>query len=104
MEVESSKKESPDVTESLGQFICYFRCFLFLFYLFIRLHQVLVAARGIFVAACGIFSCGMRGLRCGMRDLVPWPGIELGAPALGAWSLNRWTTGEVPRCFLYCNI
>ena len=40
------------------------------------------------VAACGI--------------LVPQPGMEPGPPALGAWSLNHWTTREVPsECFLY---
>ena len=31
-----------------------------------------------------------------MWDLVPWPGIEPGPPALGAWSLNHCTTREVP--------
>ena len=31
-----------------------------------------------------------------MRDLVPWPGIKPGPPALGVRSLNHWTTGEVP--------
>ena len=30
------------------------------------------------------------------RILVPWPGIEPMPPALGAWSLNHWTTREVP--------
>ena len=25
-----------------------------------------------------------------------WPGIEHGPPALGAWSLNHWTTKHVP--------
>ena len=25
-----------------------------------------------------------------------WPGIEHGPPALGAWSLNHWTTKDVP--------
>ena len=29
------------------------------------------------------------------RILVPWPGIKSWPPALGAWSLNYWTTGEV---------
>ena len=52
-------------------------------YLFIWLLLVLVVA-------CGIFSCGM-------WDLVPWPGIEPGPPALGAQSLSHWTTREVPR-------
>ena len=29
-------------------------------------------------------------------DLVLWPGIEPSPPALGAWCLSHWTTGEVP--------
>ena len=36
------------------------------------------------------------GLSCSMQDLVPWPGIEPGPGALGAWSLSHWTTREVP--------
>ena len=59
-----------------------------------------VVAHGIFVAACRIFSCGMGTLSCGMhvasssliRDQTPH--------ALGAWSLNPWTTREAPKhCF-----
>ena len=34
------------------------------------------------------------------RILVPWPGIKTMPPALGAWSLNHWTTREVP-IFIY---
>ena len=34
---------------------------------------------------------------CGMWDLVPWPGIEPGPPALGMWSLNHWTIRKVPK-------
>ena len=45
----------------------------------------------------GPFSCGMQTLNCGMWDLVPWSGIELGPPTLGARSLSHWTTREVPR-------
>ena len=30
------------------------------------------------------------------RILVPWPGIEPVTPALGACSLNHWTTREIP--------
>ena len=55
-----------------------YRCFcLFVFniYLFIWLHWV----------AYRIFNCDM----C---SLVPWPGIELQSPALGAQSLSHWTT------------
>ena len=43
----------------------------------------------IFTVTCRIFSCSM-------HNLVPWPGIKLGPPAFGAWSLSHWTTGEVP--------
>ena len=35
-----------------------------------------------------------------MQDLVPWPRIEPGPPALGAWSLSHWTTREVPNSHL----
>ena len=37
----------------------------------------------------------MPGLSCSVCDLVPWPGIEPGAPALGVGSLSHWTTREV---------
>ena len=36
------------------------------------------------------------GLTWGMWDLVPWPGIKPGPPALGAQGLKHWTTREVP--------
>ena len=32
---------------------------------------------------------------CGI--LVPRPGMEPVPPAMEVWSLNHWTTGEVPR-------
>ena len=44
------------------------------------------------VSAYGIFSGGMQTLSCSMWDLVPWPGIKPGPPALGAQSLSHWTT------------
>ena len=31
-----------------------------------------------------------------MWDLVPWPGIEPRAPALGAWNLSYWITRAIP--------
>ena len=48
--------------------------------------------------SCGTqdLPCSVRALSCGMWDLVPWPGMEPGPPALGARSLNHWTTREVP--------
>ena len=36
------------------------------------------------------------GLRCGVWHLS-CPGMELGPPALAAWSLSPWTTREAPR-------
>ena len=39
-----------------------------------------------------------------MRDLVPWLGIEPGPPALGAWSLNHWTTKEVPKSLNFLKV
>ena len=38
----------------------------------------------------------MQGLPCGRQDLVPWPGIEPGPPALEARCLRHWTSREVP--------
>ena len=59
---------------------------------FISLCWVLVVAHGFFNLPCGmrdIFSCRI-------WDLVPWPGIKPGAPALRAWRLSHRTTREVP--------
>ena len=47
----------------------------------------------------GIISCSLGTLSCGRWALVPWPGIEPGAPALGAQSLIHWTTREVQAHF-----
>ena len=77
-------------------FICLFVClFVWLGRVLVEACWIFVAAYGILVTACGIFSCGMRTLTCSMWDLVPWPGIEPGPSALGAWSLSHWTTREV---------
>ena len=43
-----------------------------------------------------IIYLAVSGPCCDMWDLVPWPGIEPGPLALGTWSLNHWTTREVP--------
>ena len=37
-----------------------------------------------------------------MRDLVPWPGMEPGPPALETQTLSHWTTREVPVYLLLC--
>ena len=85
--------------------IFFFNLFLKNIYLFIYLFTYLLtylAAPGL---SCGMqdlrchvwdLHCGMRTLSCGMWDLVPWPGMKPGTPALGAWSLSHWTTREVP--------
>ena len=52
-------------------------------YLFTWLIQVLVAALRIF------------DLRYGVWDLVPWPQIKPGSPALEAWNLSHWATRKV---------
>ena len=106
--------------DSLLLFFCVFSLYTFIYlfiYLFIWLCQVLIAVRrilvaawGIFIVVCGIFSvaafrifsCGKRTLRCGMWDLVPWPGIESGPPALGMQILSHWNTREVPCVFSIC--
>ena len=49
----------------------------------------------VFVVVCWIFIRGLRTLSCSMGDLVPWPGIEPGPPALAAWSLSHWPSREV---------
>ena len=81
---------------SWGQEPCLF-IFFFFWYLFIWLHRVLVVVRKTF----SLYR-GMRIFSCSVWDLVPQPGIEPGAPALGAWSLSYWTTREVPPT-LYCS-
>ena len=50
----------------------------------------------VLVMACRIFNCGMQTLNCGTWDQAPWPGIELGLPALGTQSFSHWTTRKVP--------
>ena len=46
------------------------------------------------------------GLSCSMQDpLVVARGMQFphpGPTVLGAWSLSRWTTREVPMLLLYC--
>ena len=70
--------------------------FAYLFYLFVWLFIVLIMAHRTFALCCG----GRRALSCGIRDLVPWLEIRSGPPASVVWSLNHWTTREVPYQFL----
>ena len=57
----------------------------------IRLSQILVVARDVLD-----LRCGLQTLSWDMWDLVPWPRVEPGPPALGVQSLSHWTTGEIP--------
>ena len=70
-------------------------------YLFIWLYWFLVVALGIFDLWSSLQHAesllSMQTLSCGTWDLVLWPGIESRPPALGAQSLNHWTTREVPQ-------
>ena len=62
---------------------------------FRNIHIYLCSSSRSQLGHAGSFSCGMWPLRCSMWDLVPWPGMEPGPPALRALSLCLWTTGEV---------
>lgn len=44
-----------------------------------------------------VFYLAVLDLSCSMWNLVPRPGIEPGAPAMGALSLSHWPTREVAR-------
>ena len=35
------------------------------------------------------------------RILIPQPGVDLVPPAVEAWSLNHWTSREVPKILQY---
>ena len=45
----------------------------------------------------------MMGLSCGMWNLVPWPKIEPGTPALEGWSLSHRTAREIAMTCLDSN-
>ena len=68
----------------------------FFFFIFKKKKKKIIWLHQVLIAAHGIFSCRMWILSCSMWALVPWPGIELGAPALEVWCLSHWTTREVP--------
>ena len=81
-----------------GKTPCYEAYFLFfLIFVFIWLHQVFVVARR-------IFTCSVWTLSCSMWDLVPWPGIEPGPPALVLQSCRPWTIRKPQSTFFYIKI
>ena len=48
-----------------------------------------------------IVLCHMQDLSSLDRILVPWPGIEPMPLEVEAWSLNHWTSREVPEALLF---
>ena len=75
--------------ESVTQYI-----YLIYIYLFGCTRSYLQYAGSSVFAVCGSFSYSQ-------WDLVPWAGIKSRSPALGTWSLNHWTTREVPKTFIW---
>ena len=66
------------------------------FFFFSYLLTYLAAPRGLSCGKVRSFPFGKKTLSWGIWDSVPQSRIEHGSPALGAWSLNRWTTREIP--------
>ena len=56
--------------------------------------KIIYLAALVLVVACGI---SIFTVACDMWDLVPYPGLEPGAPALGAQSFSHWTPREAPQ-------
>jgi len=56
--------------------------------------KIIYLAALVLVVACGI---SIFTVACDMWDLVPYPGREPGAPALGAQSFSHWTPREAPQ-------
>ena len=67
--------------------------------LFLRLFKksIIIWLGWVLVVICGTFNFSIWALSCAsMQDLVPWPGIETGSPALWVQSFICWTTRKVP--------
>ena len=73
-------------------FSCCFACLIIFKKVFICFYSAAPGPR----CGVGILSCGVEILSCSMWDLVLWPGVQPGPPALGAWSHSCWTTREFP--------
>ena len=56
------------------------------------------------VVSQGSIYLAALGLRCSVWDLAPWPGTEPRPSALGAESLSRWTTREVPESVNFLSV
>ena len=68
-----------------------------MFYLLQRLRlQLTLEQHDFFFFNVYFIYLAVLGLSCNMWDLVPWPGIKPGPPALGARSLSHWTARDIP--------
>ncbi|XP_057389546.1 zinc finger protein 320-like isoform X2 [Balaenoptera acutorostrata] len=59
-------------------------------------YRNLVSLEGIMTVTLNPLSWQKKGVNTACGILVPRPGIEAAPPAVEAWSLNHWTTREVP--------
>ena len=75
---------------------------------FFNIYLFYVAVQGVSRGMWDLLVEACKLLVVAMLALVPWPGIKPRPPALGAWSLNHWTTSDgvfklatvVPECVL----
>ena len=72
----------------------------FTFHLF-NIYFYLTVVPGLSHSTQDRFSCGSWTLSRSMWDLVPWPGMEPRAPALGPQSLSHWNSRKVLSSFFF---
>ena len=66
-------------------------------YLWLCHKESFFSAHGFFVAVCGLHGCGMGAwLPRGTWGLGSLTGDGTHVPCIGRWSLNHWTTREIP--------
>ena len=60
-----------------------------------RIFNVCFSMQDLLIAGCRVFSCWMQLCICSIGDLVLWPGVKPGSPALGVQSLSHGNIREV---------
>ena len=107
---ETKEEEPSNICREVNSSSCYFLIWLWHVFVVapgilscIMWYLFLVSTGVIFSYTMRTLSCSTWSLNCSVWDLVPWPGIEPGPPALGAWSLSPWTTREVLRSQFFIN-
>ena len=68
---------------------------------FFNIYFYLTVLPGLSYSTRDQFSCSSWTLSCSRWDLVPWPGMEPRAPALGPQSLSHWNSREVLSSFFF---